>query len=426
MNNRTGKIDFEDNSSHSQLLAAEVNQEHDELVQAELNAIISHWLQCPDIPPIILGENYHKKWLEIIGGHPNRELVFKDVQFPPLAEPKFKFIDLFAGVGGFRMAMQQLGGKCVFSSEWEKFAKETYYGNYGEVPFGDITQINESSIPDHDILCGGFPCQAFSIAGRKGGFDDSRGTLFFDVARIIKEKQPKAFFLENVRGLKSHERGKTLATILNVLRNDLGYYVPAPEVMRAQDFGLPQKRGRVFIVGFHPSTGVGDFEYPMPFDRIGKLSDIKETGGVSAKYYVSTVSLASMKAHKLRHASKGNGFGYEIIPDDGIANTIVIGGMGKERNLVIDHSLKDFTPVTKIKGEVNREGIRKMIPREWARLQGFPDAYKIHQSNAQAYKQFGNSVAVPAIQATAEKILDALANPKRKPIEQQRLDFTSA
>lgn len=423
MNKKTGKFDFGDNSFHSQLLAEELTQEHEGLVKAELNAIISHWLQCPDQPPIILGRNYHQKWLKILKGSQRQNAVFEDVQFPPLANPKFKFVDLFAGVGGFRMAMQRLGGKCIFSSEWEKFAKETYYGNYGEVPFGDITQIPEDLIPGHDILCAGFPCQAFSIAGRKGGFDDSRGTLFFDVARIIKEKQPKAFFLENVKGLKSHDRGKTLATILNVLRNDLGYYVPDPKVMRAQDFGLPQKRGRVFIVGFHANTGVGHFEYPMPFDKIGKLSDVKETGGVSAKYYVSTVSLASMKAHKLRHANKGNGFGYEIIPDNGIANTIVIGGMGRERNLVIDHSLKDFTPVTKIKGEVNREGIRRMTPREWARLQGFPDEYKIHQSDAQAYKQFGNSVAVPAIQATAKKILDSLENPRRKAVEQQKLNF---
>lgn len=422
MNNVTGKFNF--NDCHTKIHAEEIGVEHGDLVKGELNAIISHWLQCPETAPVFLGEEYKKKWVKLLGA-PNANSVFENVQFPPSQDSKFKFIDLFAGIGGFRMAMQRLGGKCVFSSEWDNYAKETYFGNYGEVPFGDITQIKEDSIPDHDILCGGFPCQAFSIAGRKGGFEDSRGTLFYDVARIIKKKQPKAFFLENVKGLKSHDRGKTLATILNVLRNDLGYYVPDPEVMRAQDFGVPQKRGRVFIVGFHPSTGVSHFEYPEPFEKVAKLSDIKETGGVSAKYYVSTVSLASMKAHRARHESKGNGFGYEIISDDGIANTIVIGGMGKERNLVIDHSLKDFTPVTKIKGEVNREGIRRMTPREWARLQGFPDDFRIHKSNVQAYKQFGNSVAVPAIQATAAQLLEALENPKREPIEQQTLALSA-
>jgi DNA (cytosine-5)-methyltransferase 1 len=337
------------------------------------------------------------------------------VPFPGPIDPKFKFIDLFAGIGGFRLALQSLGGECVFSSEWDKYAQQTYEANFGDKPHGDITKISEKDIPDHDILCGGFPCQAFSIAGKKGGFDDARGTLFFDVARILKEKQPSAFFLENVKGLKSHKGGKTLATILNILRNDLGYYVPEPEIMRAQDFGVPQKRGRVFIVGFHPRTEVSAFEYPEPLPYQAKLSDIKETGGVSAKYYVSTVYLKSMRAHKERHANKGNGFGYEIISDDGIANTIVIGGMGKERNLVIDHSLKDFTPVTNIKGEINREGIRRMTPREWARLQGFPDEYQIHKSDVQAYKQFGNSVAVPAIRATAERILESLANPMRAP-----------
>lgn len=345
------------------------------------------------------------------------------VPFPGPTQPKFRFIDLFAGIGGFRLALQELGGECVFGSEWDKYAQETYKANFGDVPHGDITQIDERQIPDHDILCGGFPCQAFSIAGKKGGFEDSRGTLFYDLARILREKQPSAFFLENVKGLKSHQRGKTLATILNILRNDLGYYVPDPQVIRAEDFGVPQKRGRLFIVGFHPRTGVGEFGYPEPLPYKATLSDVKETGGVSAKYYISTVYLASMRQHKERHKNKGNGFGYEIIPDDGTANTIVIGGMGKERNLIIDHSLTDFTPVTNIRGEINREGIRRMTPREWARLQGFPDEFIIHKSDVQAYKQLGNSVAVPAIRATAQRILESLINPRRVRIEQQVLNL---
>ena len=184
-----------------------------------------------------------------------------DVPFPPIDNAKFKFIDLFAGIGGFRIALQNLGGKCVFSSEWDKNAQKTYKANFGEIPFGDITKEKiKSYIPDKfDILCAGFPCQAFSIAGKRGGFEDTRGTLFFDVAEIIKRKQPRAIFLENVKGLKSHDKGRTLATILNVLREDLGYFVPDPEVINAKNFGVPQNRERIFIVGFHPSLGVEKF-----------------------------------------------------------------------------------------------------------------------------------------------------------------------
>ena len=329
------------------------------------------------------------------------------VPFPPTEKPKFKFIDLFAGIGGFRLALQNLGGKCVFTSEWDKEAKRTYKANFGETPFGDITkEETKKYIPDgFDVLCAGFPCQAFSIAGKRGGFEDTRGTLFFDVAEIIKRKQPKAFFLENVKGLRNHNGGKTLATILNVLKNDLGYFVPEPEIVNAKDFGVPQNRERIYIVGFHPSTGVNEFTYPKPLDKKVTFADVKEEKTVPTKYYLSTQYVQTLEKHKARHESKGNGFGYAIIPDDGISNAIVVGGMGRERNLVLDHRITDFTPTTHIKGTVNREGIRKMTPREWARLQGFPDNYLIPVSDASAYKQFGNSVAVPAIQATAKEIL---------------------
>jgi len=323
---------------------------------------------------------------------------------------KFTFIDLFAGIGGFRSALQNLGGKCVFSSEIDVFAQKTYEANFGEKPFGDITKIHEKDVPDHDILTGGFPCQAFSIAGKKGGFGDTRGTLFFDVARIIKEKKPKAFFLENVKGLISHNRGKTLEVILNTLRDDLGYYVPDPRVINAKDFGVPQNRARIFIVGFSKESGVTDFEYPEPSGIFTTIKDIKEKHPVSAKYYLSEQYLNTLREHKARHASKGNGFGFEIKGDNDIANAIVVGGMGKERNLLTDDRLTDFTPVTSIRGKVNREFIRKMTPREWARLQGYPDSFRFEGvvSDAQAYKQFGNSVAVPAIQATAKKITEAV------------------
>ena len=329
------------------------------------------------------------------------------VPFLPTEEPKFTFIDLFAGIGGFRMAMQNLGGKCVFSSEWDAQAQKTYLLNYGEVPFGDITkETTKAFIPDDfDILCAGFPCQAFSLAGKRLGFEETRGTLFFDVAEIIRRKRPKAFFLENVKGLLIHDKGKTIQTILKVLRGDLDYYVPDPQIVNAMNFGVPQHRERVYIVGFRKDQNVNEFTYPSPTDKTKTFADIKEEHTVSAKYYLSTQYVKTLVAHKERHAAKGNGFGYEIIPDDGVANAIVVGGMGRERNLVIDTRLEDFTPVTNIKGEINRDGLRRMTPREWARLQGFPDSFIIGVADASAYKQFGNSVAVPAIQATAEEII---------------------
>ncbi len=341
-----------------------------------------------------------------------QQLLFEvnDVPFPTPENYKFKFIDLFAGVGGFRLAMQNLGGKCVFTSEWDKDAQKTYRANFGEVPFGDITkEETKKFVPDgFDVLCAGFPCQAFSIAGKRGGFEDTRGTLFFDVAEIIKRKKPKAIFLENVKGLRNHNGGKTLATILNVLRNDLDYFVPEPQIINAKDFGVPQQRERIYIVGFRKDQGVTEFEYPKPLKKKVKFADVKEKKVPATKYFLSTQYVQTLINHKERHESKGNGFGYAIIPDDGIANSIVVGGMGRERNLVYDHRITDFTPTTHIKGTVNREGIRKMTPREWARLQGFPDKYVIPVADASAYKQFGNSVAVPAIQATGNKLLELI------------------
>ena len=285
-----------------------------------------------------------------------------EVPFPKPIDIKFDFIDLFAGIGGFRIAMQELGGKCVFTSEWDEQAKKTYQANFGEVPFGDITkEETKSYIPDNfDVLCAGFPCQAFSIAGKRGGFEDTRGTLFFEVAEIIKRKKPKAIFLENVKGLVNHDKGKTLSTILNVLRNDLGYYVPAPQIMNAKDYGVPQNRERIYIVGFRKDLGIDSFKYPKPLNKLTTFEDIKEKREVSVKYYLSETYLSTLIKHKQRHQSKGNGFGYEIISDNGIANAVLCGGMGRERNLVYDDRLRNFTPITHIKGRVNREGIRKM------------------------------------------------------------------
>ncbi len=338
-----------------------------------------------------------------------------DVPFPEPKNHKFTFIDLFAGIGGFRIAMQDLLGKCVFSSEIDKYAKKTYELNFGEVPFGDITKINEKDIPEHDVLCAGFPCQAFSIAGKRKGFEEIRGTLFFEIARIIKEKRPKAFFLENVKGLRNHDKGKTLKTILEVLRDDLNYYVPEPEIMNAKDFGVPQNRERIYIVGFRKDLNINDFKYPEPTKQDVKFADIKENNEVSVKYYLSEQYQKTLINHRQRHADKGNGFGYEIIADDQCSNAIVVGGMGRERNIVIDCRLKDFTPVTNIQGNVNKDFWRRMTPREWARLQGFPEKFIINVADVQAYKQFGNSVAIPAIYETAKVVIDKLLNnAKRK------------
>ena len=334
------------------------------------------------------------------------------IPFPSPKPPKFTFIDLFAGIGGIRLAFQNLEGKCVFTSEWDKYCKKTYFENFGEIPFGDITkEKTKKFIPDDfDVLCAGFPCQAFSIAGKKGGFNDTRGTLFFEVAEIINRKQPKAFFLENVKGLRNHDKGKTLETILNTLRKDLNYFVPDPQIINAKDFGVPQNRERIFIVGFRKDLNITDFEYPTPTNKQRTIQDIIEESEVSVKYYLSETYLETLRNHRERHAKKGNGFGYEIISKNNVANAVVCGGMGRERNLILDDRISDFTPVTKIKGKVNRESVRKLTPREWARLQGFPEKFKIVVSDVQAYKQFGNSVAVPAIQATALKIIEKINN----------------
>lgn len=401
-----------------------LNQDGTLLPFNEQMAIITHYLQNSgtqyenEVKNKAIGliediNQFHNNTNSHIAENPLQYNLFSEINnipFPASDNPKFSFIDLFAGIGGFRMALQNLGGKCVFSAEWDEQAQKTYFINYGEVPFGDITlESTKNYIPDNfDILCAGFPCQAFSLAGKRLGFEETRGTLFFDVAEIIRRKKPKAFFLENVKGLKIHDKGQTLKTILKVLREDLGYYVPDPEIINAKNFGVPQNRERIYIVGFRKDLNINKFKYPEQTDNTKKFCDIKEKECVSSKYYLSTQYLKTLVLHKERHANKGNGFGYEIINDDEIANAIVVGGMGRERNLVFDDRLCDFTPKTNIKGEINREGIRKMTPREWARLQGFPDNFKIEVADASAYKQFGNSVAVPAIQATAKEILTCL------------------
>lgn len=400
----------------------------------EQAALVTHFLQLQNkghkLPYARKAEDILNLWYEHIAGKQtdfksssdyvsDSGIAIQGYLFPELfqapfqaqANPKFTFIDLFAGIGGFRMALQNLGGECVFSSEWDEQARKTYYANYGDVPFGDITkESTKNCIPNgFDILCAGFPCQAFSLAGKKLGFAETRGTLFFDVAEILRRYQPKAFFLENVKGLAIHDKGKTLKTILNTL-DEVGYDVPNPEIVNAMYFGVPQHRERIYIVGFRNDLGIKkeEFVYPEQKEVTKKWIDVREENPVPAKYYLSTTYQQTLINHKARHAAKGNGFGYDIIPDDGIAHAIVVGGMGRESNLVIDFRQTDLTPTTNIKGTVNTDGWRKMTPREWARLQGYPDDFKIVVADASAYKQFGNSVAVPAIQATAEQLLKPL------------------
>lgn len=323
-----------------------------------------------------------------------------------------KSIDLFAGIGGIRLGFERAFGEnieTVYVSEWDQNAQRTYKENFDD-PFeiaGDITQENEQDIPKFDICLAGFPCQAFSLAGKRMGFDDDykgmcRGTLFQDVVRICEYHQPKVIFCENVKGLTIHDKGRTFAVIKKAFEQ-IGYTVYSA-VLNSKDFGVPQNRERIYIVAFRNDIDSSNFHFPEGTNPNTKIRDIMEKDTVSVKYYLSTTYVETLINHKARHEAKGNGFGYEIRDLDGQAGAIVCGGMGRERNLIIDKRLKDFTPITHIKGEVNRDGIRKMTPREWARLQGFPDDYKIVLADTHMYKQFGNSVTVNVIEAIANEI----------------------
>lgn len=329
----------------------------------------------------------------------------------------YRSIDLFAGIGGIRRGFDNVfkeNIETVFISEWDEFAQKTYKANYPDAEIsGDITKINEAEVPEFDICLAGFPCQAFSIAGNKKGFDDDykgncRGTLFLDVARICDYHKPKVIFCENVKGLVMHNGGNTLKTIIKTFKQ-LGYKV-FDEVLNSKDFGVAQNRERVYIVAFREDIAPEDFNFPHPkMDKV-TIRQIMEKEVPSVKYWLSDVYVETLRNHKKRHASKGNGFGYEIRDLDDVAGAIVCGGMGKERNLIIDDRLTDFTPVTHIKGQVNREGIRKMTPREWARLQGFKDDFIIPLADTHMYKQFGNSVTVNVIEAIAKEIKEVLEN----------------
>lgn len=324
----------------------------------------------------------------------------------------YKAIDLFAGIGGIRMGFDNAFGKginTVFVSEWDEFAQKTYKANYKDKfeIAGDITQIKEEDIPSFDICLAGFPCQAFSLAGKHGGFNDDyhgrcRGTLFLDVARICEYHKPKVIFCENVKGLVIHDKGRTFKVITETFES-LGYKVFS-KVLNSKDFGVPQNRERIYIVCFRNDIAPETFEFPEGTDSTKTIRDILDDAPVSSKYYLSDVYMDTLRKHRARHESKGNGFGYEVRDLDDIAGAIVCGGMGRERNLIVDHREHSMVPVTHIKGEINKEDIRKMTPREWARLQGFPDSYRLELADTHLYKQFGNSVTVNVIEAIARKI----------------------
>ncbi len=335
-------------------------------------------------------------------------------------KPIFKSIDLFAGIGGIRLGFENAFKEqieTVFVSEWDKNAQKTYKENFKD-DFdiaGDITKIDEKDVPEFDICLAGFPCQAFSLAGHRMGFDDNykglcRGTLFLDVARICEHHKPKVIFCENVKGLVIHDKGRTFKIICKTFE-DLGYKV-FHKVLNSKNFGVPQNRERIYMVAFRNDVAPKKFIFPNITDDTKRIKDIIEKQAVPSKYYLSDVYMETLRQHKARHASKGNGFGYEIREMDGIAGAIVCGGMGRERNLIIDKRQKNLTPTTHIKGEINKEGIRKMTPREWARLQGFPDDFILPLSDTHLYKQFGNSVTVNVIEAIAEQILSVLKTGK--------------
>ena len=304
------------------------------------------------------------------------------------------FIDLFAGIGGIRSGFEKHFGECVFSSEWDKFAQETYNANYGEKPKGDITKIHEDTIPQFEILLAGFPCQPFSNAGLKKGFEDSRGTLFFDVARIINHHKPRVVFLENVKGFKNHDKGRTFATVKRILE-DIGYKVHA-KVLNAKDFGVPQNRERIYIVGFLDNVG---FKFPSPLDKKVKVGDIL-SDHIEEKYTISDKLWAGHKRRKKEHINKGNGFGYSMFDKHSSYTSTMSARYYKDGSEILIKQ-KDKNP-------------RKITPKEASRLQGFPKGFKIPVSDTQAYKQFGNSVAVPVINEIAKSIKEALLSFDKK------------
>lgn len=311
------------------------------------------------------------------------------------SNPKFRFIDLFAGIGGIRIPFQELNGNCVFSSEWDRFSQKTYQVNFGEKPAGDITKISADTIPDFDILLGGFPCQPFSQAGLHKGFSDTRGTLFFEIERIIEAKRPKAFLLENVKQLIGHDHGRTLSVIMDHLKK-LNYHAEY-KVLRAGDFGVPQIRERIYIVGIDKEAYKLEenysFPFPVPKHIKTRVGDILEKN-VDEKYTISDKLWEGHQRRKLENRKNGKGFGYALFNADSEYTSTI--------------SARYYKDGSEILIEQENRNPRKLTPRECARLQGFPEDFIIPVSDAQAYKQFGNSVAVPVIRAIAKKLVSEM------------------
>lgn len=319
----------------------------------------------------------------------------------PKKEGKYKFIDLFAGIGGMRLAYEANGCECVYSNEWNKYSQQTYFANFGEMPDGDITKVNEYNIPNHDILVAGFPCQPFSIAGvskknslgRATGFQDkTQGTLFFDVCRILKAKRPKAFMLENVKNLKSHDRGRTFKIIMESL-DELDYQV-FTAILDGQAY-VPQHRERILIIGFDRKRYGDDITFKFDLSKPEHkpvMRDILETE-VNVKYTLSDKLWGYLQQYAAKHRAAGNGFGYGLADKDGIARTL---------------SARYYKDGSEILIAQTGNNPRRLTPRECARLQGFPDSFKIVVSDTQAYKQFGNSVVVPLMRNVARLVVNKI------------------
>jgi DNA (cytosine-5)-methyltransferase 1 len=322
---------------------------------------------------------------------------------------EYRFIDLFAGIGGFRIALESFGANCVFSSEWDKHAQKVYFNNFGDLPEGDITQIEAQNIPSFDILCGGFPCQPFSISGKQKGFDDTRGTLFFDIARIIEFHNPKILFLENVRNFETHDDGKTLQIIKSNLQ-ELGYNI-FHKVLNASQFGLPQNRERIYIIGFRNDLEVANFNFPKPKNIGVSIKDIALPDCETEKYLIEREDIYLRANVQIPRDIFGN---YPLEPIR--IGTINKGGQGERIYHEMGHGITlsaygggigAKTGVYKINGK-----IRKLAPRECARLQGYPESFILDSSDSQAYKQFGNSVPINVLKAILTNIQEVLTQKK--------------
>jgi DNA (cytosine-5)-methyltransferase 1 len=312
----------------------------------------------------------------------------------------FTFADLFCGIGGFRLAFERAGAHCVFSSDYDKFSQQTYEANFGEKPHGDIHSVAVADIHTHDILCAGFPCQPFSIAGvskklslgRKHGFEDEKqGNLFFAIADIINVHRPAAFVLENVKNLKTHDHGNTYRRIMDILQDKLGYYVPPPQIIDARSV-VPQHRERIFIVGFREWR---DFTFPTFSGGGPKLRTILESRP-DPKYTLTDHLWKYLRDYAAKHRAAGNGFGFGLVSPDDVARTL---------------SARYFKDGSEILISQKSRNPRRLTPRECARLMGYPESFVIPVSDTQAYRQFGNSVVVPVVEAVAQQVLIALSRP---------------